>query len=69
VLQRLRESDSTKLTPVVVLTSSKEEEDVVAGYELGANSYIRKPVDADRFSSVVRQLGLYWTDLNLRAPR
>src|SRR5581483_587075 len=60
VLKRLRENESTKLTPVVVLTSSKEEEDVISGYKLGANSYIRKPVDFEQFTEAVRQIGLYW---------
>jgi two-component system response regulator len=68
VLKRLREDARTKLTPVVVLTSSKAEQDVVAGYNLHANSYIRKPVDFQEFVEAVRQLGLYWLLLNQQPP-
>jgi two-component system response regulator len=68
VLKRLREDPRTKLTPVVVLTSSKAEQDVVAGYNLHANSYIRKPVDFDQFTEAVRQIGLYWLILNEPPP-
>ena len=68
VLKRLREDARTKLTPVVVLTSSKAEQDVVAGYNLHANSYIRKPVDFDQFTEAVRQIGLYWLLLNEPPP-
>src|SRR2546421_12655611 len=64
VLKRLREDPRTALMPVVVLTSSKEEQDVITGYELHANSYIRKPVDFDQFTEAVRQIGLYWLLLN-----
>ena len=64
VLRRIRENESTKLLPVVILTSSKEEQDILKGYELGANSYVRKPVDFDQFVEAVRQLGLYWLVLN-----
>src|SRR5690606_20739404 len=60
VLRRIREDDRTRLLPVVVLTSSKEEQDLVQSYRLHANSYIRKPVDFLRFSEAVRQLGFYW---------
>jgi two-component system response regulator len=68
VLRRLRADARTKVLPVVILTSSNEEEDRVAGYELGANSYVRKPVDFGHFAEAVRQLGLYWLLLN-QPPR
>lgn len=69
VLERLRAHERTRLLPVVVLTSSREEEeDVVAGYENGANSYIRKPVDFGEFVEVVREVGLYWLLLNEAPP-
>lgn len=64
VLRRMREDERTKLLPVVILTSSKEEKDLINGYKLGANSYIRKPVDFERFIEAVKQLGLYWLLLN-----
>lgn len=64
VLQQLRASEITKLLPVVVLTSSKEEQDLVNSYSFGANSYVRKPVDFNEFIEAVRQLGLYWLVLN-----
>ena len=64
VLRRLRAEDRTKLLPVVILTSSKEEQDIITGYSLGANSYMRKPVDFIQFTEAVRQLGLYWLVLN-----
>jgi two-component system response regulator len=68
VLKRLRDDARTKLTPVVVLTSSKAEQDIIAGYNLHANSYIRKPVDFDQFTEAVRQIGLYWLLLNEPPP-
>lgn len=69
VLQRLRADDRTKLAPVVILTSSTEEADVIRGYQLGANSYVRKPVDFAQFAEAVRQLGLYWLLLNELPPK
>ena len=64
VLKRIRNHSRTKLLPVVILTSSNEQSDIVSGYELGVNSYIRKPVDFEQFIEAVRQLGLYWLVLN-----
>jgi len=64
VLKRMREDERTRRTPVVMLTSSKEQGDVAQTYELGANSYVRKPVDFESFVTATRQLGLYWTVLN-----
>jgi CheY-like chemotaxis protein len=69
VLRRLRADERTRMVPVVVLTSSDEEEDIARSYQLGANSYIRKPVDFDSFVEATRQLGLYWLDLNAGPPR
>jgi two-component system response regulator len=69
VLKRLRADERTKLIPVVILTSSKEESDLISGYELGANSYIRKPIKFDEFVKVVGELGLYWLVLNEPPPR
>lgn len=68
VLRRLRTHERTKLLPVVILTSSNEETDRINGYGLGANSYVRKPVDFNQFSEAARQLGLYWLVLNEPAP-
>jgi two-component system response regulator len=68
VLRRMRADPRARRLPVVVLTSSKEEQDIVASYDLGANSYIRKPVDFDQFIEAVRQLGLYWLLLNEPPP-
>lgn len=64
VLKMIRTDERTKLLPVVILTSSKEEQDLIDGYKLGANSYIRKPVDFAQFLEAVKQLGLYWLVLN-----
>lgn len=64
VLRRLRADPQTKLIPVVILTSSVEEQDVASGYDLGCNSYIRKPVDFTQFTESIKQLGLYWLVLN-----
>ena len=68
VLRELRAHPRTKTIPVVVLTSSREERDITQTYDLGANSYIVKPVDFEQFAEAVRQLGLYWVLLNQRAP-
>jgi two-component system, response regulator len=68
VLRRLRANEVTKLLPVVILTSSNEERDRLAGYELGANSYVRKPVDFNQFMEAARHLGLYWLVLNEQPP-
>lgn len=68
VLKRLRNDDRTKLLPVVVLTSSKEDRDLNESYRLGANSYIRKPVDFAQFSEAIKQLGLYWLIFNEPPP-
>lgn len=68
VLKRLRADDRTKLLPVIILTSSREEQDLLTSYHLGANSYIRKPVDFNQFIAAVQQLGLYWLVLNEFPP-
>ena len=68
VLRQLRGDQRTRFLPVVILTSSREERDVLSGYSLGANSYIRKPVDFDKFTDAVHQLGLYWLVLNEPPP-
>ncbi|MGD9743615.1 MAG: response regulator [Dongiaceae bacterium] len=69
VLRQIRAAEDTRLLPVVILTSSKEEQDLLAGYRLGANSYVRKPVNFDEFVEAARQLGLYWLLLNETPPR
>ena len=66
VLKRVKDDPRTKALPVVILTSSKEERDLVASYNLGANSYIQKPVDFDRFREIVKSAGLYWMVINQR---
>ena len=68
VLARLRADERTKLLPVVVLTSSDREQDIIDSYENGCNSYVRKPVDFNQFAEAVQQLGLYWMLLNERPP-
>ncbi len=68
VLQEIRTHERTKYLPVVLLTSSKEEQDIVRGYRLGVNSYVRKPVDFNEFLKAIQQLGLYWLILN-EAPQ
>lgn len=68
VLKRLRADARTALLPVTILTTSNEERDIVTSYQLGVNSYVRKPVDSDSFMEAVRQLGLYWLILNTAPP-
>ena len=68
VLRRLRADERTKLLPVVILTSSKEEQDLISGYKFGANSYVRKPVDFIQFSEAISQLRLYWLIVNEPPP-
>ncbi len=69
VLQRMRADERTKLVPVVILTSSKEERDMVNSYKFGANSYVQKPVDFTEFVEAARQLGLYWLVINEPPPQ
>jgi two-component system response regulator len=68
VLRRLRADERTALLPVVILTSSDQDRDIVDSFRLGANSYVRKPVDFEQFAEAVRQLGLYWLNLNESLP-
>lgn len=68
VLKRMRENESTKRIPVVIMTTSDDETDIITGYNLGVNSYIRKPVDFGSFVGVVDQLGLYWLVVNTPSP-
>jgi two-component system response regulator len=69
VLKHLRADERTKLTPVVILTSSKEDQDLINSYESGANSYVRKPVDFNQFMEAVRQIGLYWLLINEKVEK
>jgi CheY-like chemotaxis protein len=69
VLKRLRANEKTKLMPVVILTSSKEQTDVINSYQWGCNSYVRKPIDFEEFSEVVKNMGLYWLLLNEPSPK
>jgi two-component system response regulator len=68
VLEQIRAGESTRLLPVVILTSSKEETDLITSYKTGANSYVRKPVDFNQFVEAVRQIGLYWLLINEPPP-
>jgi two-component system response regulator len=68
VLKAIREDERTRLLPVVVLTSSKEEQDLISSYSLGANSYVRKPVDFNEFLEAVKVLGIYWLMMNQSPP-
>ena len=68
VLRRIRAHEATHLLPIVVLTSSSEDDDIIESYSLGANSYVRKPVEIDKFTEAIRQLGLYWAVVNQPLP-
>lgn len=68
VLKKIRATAETRHLPVIILTTSKEDSDIISGYDLGANSYVRKPVDFDAFTEAVRQLGLYWLVINEPIP-
>lgn len=69
VLRQIKENPATRAIPVVILTSSRQEADLVRGYELGTNSYIQKPVDFDQFRSTIKQLGYYWLLVNQAPPQ
>jgi two-component system response regulator len=69
VLRHLRSNERTRLLPVVILTSSDEEKDIIDSYALGANGYIRKPVNHEQFSEAIRRIGLYWLQLNIGPPK
>ena len=69
VLRRIRADERTRRLPVVILTSSSQEQDIATGYDLGTNSYLRKPVDFMQFSDLIRQLGLYWLVMNEPPPK
>ena len=64
VLQRIRSDEKTKFIPVVVFTSSKEDNDIIKSYILGANSYVRKPIDSEKFAKILQQIVIYWGDVN-----
>jgi two-component system, response regulator len=68
LLEKIRSNETTSMIPTVILTSSKQEEDLIEGYRLGVNSYVRKPVDFNEFVEAVRQVGLYWLVLNEAPP-
>ena len=68
VLKAIRDDERTRLLPVVILTSSKQEQDLISGYSLGANSYVRKPVDFTEFLEAVKVLGIYWLMMNQSPP-
>jgi two-component system response regulator len=68
VLKQVKSDQRTKNIPIVIMTSSKEERDLVSGYNLGANSFIQKPVDFDQFRETVKSIGLYWLVINQPAP-
>lgn len=68
VLKEIKSRDKTKRIPVVILTSSQEQEDIIKGYDLGANSYVRKPVDYQDFVNVVNNMGIYWLAINKNTP-
>ena len=69
VLRRIRKDEKLRMLPVVILTSSREEKDLIEGYSLGANSFVQKPVDFEQFLEATRQLSLYWLVLNVAPPR
>ena len=64
VLQRIRNDGKTRYLPIIVFTSSKEDKDITKSYTLGANSYVRKPIDSEKFTSVLQQIVIYWGDVN-----